>query len=73
MNLELLILQLLRIKPITPKSMKDELNIHFSQVSLILKELDEKGLIICVTPYRTKGKIYCITELGKDTLSSLSE
>jgi predicted transcriptional regulator len=57
----------------TPSNISKELHIQASQISVVLRELMEKGLIKCLTPERRKGKLYKITERGKRVLNEVSE
>ncbi len=50
----------------TPKELQDSTDIHFSQISLILKELQERGLIKCLNEESRKGKMYSLTQDGKE-------
>ena len=42
-------------------------------ISRALKELDEKGLIECLTPEKVTWKKYVLTDSGKDVLKKLDE
>ena len=42
-------------------------------ISRALKELQEKGLIECLTPEKTTWKKYILTDLGKEILKQLDE
>ncbi len=57
----------------TPSQLAEELGSHLSHVSRALKELNEKGLIICLTPNVRKNKLYSITEKGKSVLKVISD
>lgn len=60
-------------EPITPKEISEELNIHFSQVSRTLFELEKEELIECTTPKRKKGRIYRTTQKGKNVLQKTGD
>lgn len=47
----------------TPSVMSASLKVNRAHVSRALKELQEKGLVICLTNSR-KGRVYGITERG---------
>ena len=68
-TLRIKILDSLNHKEHTPKELQDTLKIHFSQISLILKELIDKDLIQCLNEDSRKGKIYSITEKGKESIA----
>jgi len=53
-------------QPMTAKEIKTELNISLSQVSFLLKELSKKSLIVCLNPEDKIGRLYIITEEGKN-------
>ena len=60
-------------EPVTPKDISQEIDIHFSQGSRTLLELEKEGLIECTTPNRKKGRIYRITPDGKNILHKLGD
>ena len=41
-------------------------------ISKALKELEEAGLVKCLTPGRRKGRIYALTKVGKETSSRVA-
>ncbi len=45
--------------------------IHLSQASRTLLELEETGMVTCTTPKRRKGRLYRITELGRRILTKV--
>lgn len=70
-NIRIEILKKLNERPMSPKDLKSKLSIHFPQVSLVLKEMRNRGLVKCLTTERSKGKIYGITELGTQVLEEI--
>ena len=70
-NIRAEVLRKLAARPMSPKELKDELSLHFSQVSLVLREMRDMKLVTCLTVERSKGKIYGITDLGKQVLQRL--
>nr|QNO47471.1 hypothetical protein IILFPGFB_00044 [Methanosarcinales archaeon ANME-2c ERB4] len=42
-------------------------------ISRALKELEDKGLIECLTPEKITWKKYMLTDMGKDVLDELDE
>lgn len=64
-------LSTLRSGPKTPSRIADETGEHLSHISRALRELKEKGLVECMTPGRSKNRIYRITENGKIMLDDL--
>ena len=61
------ILKLLE-NPKTPSKISKELNINKTHISKTLKELLSKKTIICLTPKANKGKLYIISNYGKEIL-----
>jgi len=59
------IFTILSESPRTPKELQELLNLHFSQVSFILKELTKRDLITCRNQKSRKGKIYSLSEKGE--------
>ncbi|MDI6798540.1 MAG: helix-turn-helix domain-containing protein [Candidatus Aenigmarchaeota archaeon] len=59
------VLLTLKDKPMIPSQVSKIIKMHLSHVSRTLKELEEKGLVICLTPDMVKGKIYRLTKTGK--------
>lgn len=57
----------------TPKELEEILDLYFSQISMILKELVERELIICLNKDSRKGKIYALSEKGKDIKKSVEK
>jgi len=55
----------------TPKEIKDVLNKSDSNVARALRELTKKGLVKCLTPKSRKGKVYALTEEGKEIIEKL--
>ena len=58
-------------QPKTPSRIAKETGILLPHVSRALKELEEKGLVKCLTPNEKLGRIYALTELGKQILEIL--
>ena len=51
--------------PKTPSKISKELNINKTHISKTLKELLSKKIIICLTPKANKGKLYVLSDYGK--------
>lgn len=58
-------------KPLTTNEISSGLKIPLSQASFSLNELCYKNLVICLNPSDYIGKLYSITELGREILSEL--
>lgn len=57
----------------TPKELKDEIGYYMSHISHTLKELRERNLVTCLTPNLYRGKIYSITDKGKNLLKEFKK
>jgi predicted transcriptional regulator len=66
------ILTSLNTHPLTPKELSKNLDIHLSQVTRNLREMEQKELVHCLTPNLKKGRIYHISEEGKKLLLQLT-
>jgi predicted transcriptional regulator len=66
------ILASLNVRPLTPKELSKNLDIHLSQVTRNLREMEQRELVYCLTPNLRKGRIYRISEEGKKLLSQLT-
>lgn len=58
-------------KPQTPKDLSQETDYYLSHVSKTLKELVEHDMVECVTPDRKKGKLYRMTDKGKEVAEAI--
>lgn len=61
----------LKFGPKTPTQLANKTNLPLSHVSKTLKELTRKELTRCLTPNLKKGKIYGLTESGREILKKL--
>lgn len=57
--------------PKTPSKISKELNINKTHISKTLKELLSKKMILCLTPKANKGKLYILSNHGKDVLKEI--
>lgn len=55
----------------TPSKISDSTNISIHHVSRYLKQLKEKHLIVCLNEDYKQGRLYQITDLGKQVLKYL--
>lgn len=53
---------------VTPNDISQSIDIILPQVSRTLSELESKEIVFCTTPNRNKGRIYRLTEKGKNIL-----
>ncbi|MFX0016860.1 MAG: ArsR family transcriptional regulator [Promethearchaeota archaeon] len=58
-------------KPHFPSELVRKLDITFSVVSRTLKELEDRGIIVCLNPEQKKGKLFSISNLGEELISLL--
>lgn len=57
----------------TPKEVADRLGIETKHASNILAQLRKNGLAYCATPEMRKGRIYILTDDGKEVFKYLQE
>jgi len=57
--------------PKTPSAISKLTNIRIEHVTRAIRELEEKNLVKCLTPRSRRGRLYEITELGKETFSKI--
>ena len=50
----------------TPKEISENTDYYLSHVSSTLSDLKSKELVECLTPNRRKGKLYTLTEEGRE-------
>lgn len=67
------VVAVLKQKPRSPKQIADQTTLHLSHVSSTLSDLEEKGIVQCLTPNLRKGKIFSLTEIGKEIAEELSK
>ncbi len=65
------ILDILRNAEATPSRLAKEIDRPVSHISRALKELQQKNLVLLLTPHRTKARLYEITDLGKTVIESV--
>lgn len=57
--------------PKTPTQLSKKLAIQRSNISRCILELEKKGLLVCLTPNEEMGRLYQISELGKNVLERM--
>ncbi|WP_296846995.1 transcriptional regulator [uncultured Methanobrevibacter sp.] len=55
----------------TPSSIARDSQIKMNHVSMVLKALKEKKLIICLNEDSKKGRLYQMTDLGKQVVQAV--
>ena len=68
-----LIVKTLNVRPTMPKEISELINKPQSHVSRALRQLEDKGIIVCINPQNKKGRIYRLTELGVEIAKLLLE
>ncbi len=59
--------------PRTPTILAKALNVNLANISRALSELEEKEILVCLTPEKRVGKIYSLTKKGKLVLESIKK
>ena len=55
----------------TPSEIGDELNIRTNHISNLLADLRKNDIVLCATPNIRKGRLYKLTDTGKEILTFL--
>ena len=58
---------------LTPSEIATKTKIRVNHVSMFLKELKENKLVKCLNEESRKGRLYELTELGKDAITKLTK
>lgn len=58
-------------KPLTPTQLSEKIKTHRSTTSRTLLELEERGLVKCITPKEKMGRFYEITKQGNKIISEI--
>ena len=56
----------------TPKQIAGLTGLHLSHVSATLSELTSEKVVVCLTPELRKGKLFQLTEVGREVAKRLS-
>ena len=59
-------------KPLTPTQLSEKIKTHRSTTSRTLLELEDKGLVKCITPNENMGRFYEITSKGTKILELIT-
>lgn len=57
--------------PRTPTFLANDLSINLANVSRALTELEDKNVVVCLTPNQKVGKIYSLTKKGNVILDKM--
>ncbi|HZS74055.1 MAG TPA: winged helix-turn-helix domain-containing protein [Candidatus Nitrosotalea sp.] len=52
--------------PRTPTFLAKDLDLNLANISRAITELEDKGIVVCLTPQQKVGRIYSLTKKGKD-------
>lgn len=58
---------------LTPSEIATQTRLRLNHVSMFLKELKENRLVKCLNEDSKKGRLYELTELGKDAINKLTK
>jgi predicted transcriptional regulator len=58
--------------PRTPKQIATTTGLHLSHVSTTLDELTNEKVVVCLTPELRKGKLFQLTDLGREIAKRLN-
>lgn len=59
--------------PMTPKQISTDTKLYLSHVSRILNELSKKKVVECLTPDLKRGKMFSLTNYGKEIADQLKK
>lgn len=59
--------------PRTPTFLAKDLDLNLANISRAITELENKGIVVCLTPKQKVGKIYSVTKKGKDIVSKIQK
>jgi predicted transcriptional regulator len=59
--------------PRTPTFLAKDLDLNLANISRAITELEDKGIVVCLTPKQKVGKIYSVTKKGKDIVSKIQK
>lgn len=54
---------------ITPSEIAKKVGLRLNHVSMVLTELKENNLVKCLNESTKKGRLYQLTDIGKDAIS----
>jgi predicted transcriptional regulator len=67
------ILRLLGDGPRTPSALAKRLSLSVSHTSQLLSGMGSKGIVVCLTPNMVRGRLYALTPVGKEILSTVRQ
>lgn len=57
--------------PRTPTFLSKELDVNLANISRGLAELEDRNIVVCLTPNQKVGKIYALTKKGTDIIGKI--
>lgn len=63
------VLKTLRDDVLTPSEIAKKTNLRLNHVSMVLTDLKNKKLVKCLNEETKKGRLYQLTELGKNAIT----
>jgi predicted transcriptional regulator len=57
--------------PKTPTQLAKAMKSSLPNISLKLGDLTKRGLVVCINPHDGKGRIYTLTDKGKEVLKAI--
>ncbi len=67
------ILESIELNPLTPSQIAHKTGFYISHVSNILNLLERLGIVQCLTPEVSKGKLFISTDLGKNIINQIKK
>ncbi|MDE1876674.1 MAG: helix-turn-helix transcriptional regulator [Thaumarchaeota archaeon] len=59
--------------PRTPTFLAKDLDLNLANISRAITELEDKGIVVCLTPKQKVGKIYSLTKKGNDIVTKVKK
>lgn len=59
--------------PKSPKEISNSTSVHKNHVSSTLKDLENLRVVVCLTPRLRKGKLFQLTDLGREIVGKIRE
>jgi len=67
------IIQAISDDTLTPSEIANKIDIRLNHVSMFLKDLKENNLVKCLNEDTRKGRLYELTEAGKNAINKLNK
>ena len=63
------VLKAIGVEILTPSEIAKKVDLRLNHVSMVLTDLKDKKLVKCLNEETKKGRLYELTELGKNAIS----